>query len=24
VVTPENYKNLREITRFHNEALGIR
>jgi iron(III) transport system substrate-binding protein len=24
VVTPENYKNLREITRLHNEALGIR
>jgi hypothetical protein len=24
VVTPENYKNLREITRLHNEALGVR
>src|SRR5689334_4839591 len=24
VVTPDNYKNLREITKLHNEALGIR
>ena len=24
VVTPDNYKNLRETTRLHNEALGIR
>ena len=24
VVTPDNYKNLRELTRLHNEALGIR
>ena len=24
VIAPENYKNLREITRLHNDALGIR
>ncbi|MET0689953.1 MAG: extracellular solute-binding protein, partial [Candidatus Binatia bacterium] len=24
VVTPDNYKNLREITKLHNDALGIR
>jgi len=24
VVTPDNYKNLRELARLHNEALGIR
>jgi iron(III) transport system substrate-binding protein len=24
VVTPDNYKNLREITKLHNDALGVR
>ena len=24
VIAPENYKNLREITKLHNDALGVR